>query len=92
MPHTHVSDLILQHEARLWSTYHDEFLPAVVVSRELGFTKRRAFYLAARCGYLPFETFTLPGKRGLFARLHDVAVWRAAAQTIAITQETTLMT
>jgi len=71
------------YEARLLDTYRSPILGAAVVRTLLGFPSQRAFGAAARCGYLPVKTFFLPGRRGRFARLTDMAAWLASIDAAA---------
>lgn len=40
-----------------------------------GFQTKEALRLALRRGVIGFDVFRLPGRRGLFARAHDIALW-----------------
>ena len=56
---------------------HGELLTGKTLQRCLGFGSVRSFQRAVIEGTLPVVTFTLPGRRGRFARTRDVAAWLA---------------
>lgn len=41
----------------------------------LGFATQQALRHAIQAGHVPFPVFTLKGRKGPFARTHDVAAW-----------------
>lgn len=60
---------------------HGELLTGKTLHRCLGFGSVRSFQRAVTEGALPVVTFTLPGRRGRFARTRDVAAWLATLGT-----------
>ncbi|MCC8536830.1 hypothetical protein ACDH70_00955 [Xanthomonas axonopodis pv. poinsettiicola] len=56
---------------------HGELLKGKALRQCLGFGSVRSFQRAVTEGALPVITFTLPGRRGRFARTRDVAAWLA---------------
>ncbi|MBB3814761.1 hypothetical protein FHY13_003132 [Xanthomonas arboricola] len=56
---------------------HGELLTGKALRQCLGFGSVRSFQRAVTEGALPVITFTLPGRRGRFARTRDVAAWLA---------------
>src|SRR3546814_4300340 len=44
----------------------------------LGFSTQQSLRHAIQAGHVPFPTFTLKGRKGPFARTHDVAAWLAS--------------
>lgn len=44
----------------------------------LGFSTQQALRHAIQAGHIPFHVFTLKGRKGPFARTHDVAAWLAS--------------
>jgi hypothetical protein len=56
---------------------HGELMSGRHLRQCLGFANVRAFRRAIAHGAVPVVTFTLPGRRGRFARTRDVAAWLA---------------
>ena len=54
---------------------HGELIGGLPLARCMGYRTARAFQVAAQRGQLPVETFSLPGRRGRFARTFQVAQW-----------------
>ena len=54
---------------------HGELMSGKHLCQCLGFANVRAFRRAIAHGAVPVMTFTLPGRRGRFARTRDVAAW-----------------
>lgn len=57
---------------------HGELIGGGALARCLGYRTQRAFQMAIQRGQVPIETFTLPNRRGRFARTFEVAAWLAA--------------
>lgn len=45
------------------------------LTRVLGYPTQAAFRQAVARGRVPVPLFTIPGRRGKFAQVHDIAVW-----------------
>ena len=43
----------------------------------LGYPTQAALRMAIARGSVPFDVFELPGRKGPFARAHDIAAWLA---------------
>lgn len=56
---------------------HGELLSGAALSRALGYRTQRAFQMGLQRNQVPVHTFTLPGRKGRFARTADVARWLA---------------
>ncbi len=54
---------------------HGELVSGGDLQRCLGFKSARSFQRAQKEGRLPVTTFSLPGRRGVFARTRDIAAW-----------------
>jgi hypothetical protein len=54
---------------------HGELVGGGDLQRCLGFKSARSFQRAQKEGRLPVTTFSLPGRRGVFARTRDIAAW-----------------
>ena len=54
---------------------HGELVGGGDLQRCLGFKSARSFQRAQKEGRLPITTFSLPGRRGVFARTRDIAAW-----------------
>lgn len=57
---------------------HGELIGGSALARCLGYRTQRAFQMAIQRGQVPIETFTLPSRRGRYARTFEVAAWLAA--------------
>lgn len=56
---------------------HGELVGGNALRRCLGYRTQRAFQMAIQRGQVPVETFSLPGRRGRYARTFQVAEWLA---------------
>lgn len=56
---------------------HGELIGGGALARCLGYRTQRAFQMGIQRRQVPFETFTLPGRRGRYARTFEVAAWLA---------------
>ena len=82
-----LDERIAQHEKDLFARYQSPIVGTVRLRAFLGFQSARAFRIAARCERLPVPTFFLPGRRGRFARIKDLATWLAQIDMAASDQE-----
>jgi len=57
---------------------HGFIVGGPTLARLLGYRSGDAFRKASQRGMLPVHTFTLPNRRGRFARTADVAQWLAS--------------
>lgn len=46
--------------------------------KALGFATQQSLRHAIRSGHVPFTVFTIEGRKGPYARTHDVAAWLAS--------------
>jgi hypothetical protein len=86
-----MDERIASHEARLYAKHRANFVGGVALRAELGFRTGTAFRLAASQGRLPIPTFIQTGRRGRFARVHDLAVWLAGIDAQIEAQQPTLL-
>lgn len=56
---------------------HGELIGGGDLARCLGYRTARAFQMGIQREQVPVETFTLPGRRGRYARTFQVAAWLA---------------
>jgi len=56
---------------------HGELIGGMALARCLGYRTPRAFQIALQRRQLPIAIFTLPGRRGRFARTFEIARWLA---------------
>jgi hypothetical protein len=56
---------------------HGELMSGRALWHTLGFRSERSFQRVIQKGTLPVPVFTLPSRRGRFARTRDVAAWLA---------------
>jgi hypothetical protein len=68
---------IAVHEARLLKKHGTTFIGGAELRTVLGFKTGAAFRQAVHTGRVPVRTFIQAGRRGRFARIHDLAVWLA---------------
>jgi len=54
--------------------------------KALGFSTQQALRRAIQAGRVPFIVFTIEGRKGPFARTHDVATWLASRQPRSLTK------
>jgi hypothetical protein len=57
---------------------HGELIGGNALARCLGYRTQRAFQMGIQRDRMPVETFTLPGRRGRYARTFQVAAWLAS--------------
>jgi len=79
---TSVETVISRPEAARWNALpsgvlipNSPILSAADTARLMGFPSREALAKARRTGRLAIEMFTLPGRRGWFARREEVCAW-----------------
>lgn len=68
---------IAAHESRLLQEHRSTFVGGADLRDVLGFKTGAAFRQAVHEGRVPVPTFLQAGRRGHFARIHDLAVWLA---------------
>jgi hypothetical protein len=51
---------------------------SAALRKTLGFATQQSLRVAIRKGHVPFPLFELEGRKGVFARTHDVAAWLAS--------------
>lgn len=56
---------------------HGELITGDDLRRVLGYGSERSFSRAIKEGSVPIPLVRIPGRRGRFARTHDVAKWLA---------------
>lgn len=78
VPLTHEETLAL---TKRLITAHGELIGGNALGRCLGYRTPRAFQMGLLRGQVPIETFTLPGRRGRYARTFQVAAWLASCDT-----------
>ena len=62
---------------------YGEFLSGEALRFTLGFRSERTFGRAVRDGKVPVPLIKLPGRRGYFARVRDVAQWLHSLQPLS---------
>lgn len=72
-----VKERIAAHELRLLQKHRGTFVSGADLRDILGFRTPAAFRQAVYEDRLPVPTFVEAGRRGRFARIHDLAVWLA---------------
>lgn len=56
---------------------HGELMYGAALWQALGFRSERSFQRAIQCSQITVALFTLPGRRGRYAKTRDVATWIA---------------
>jgi hypothetical protein len=54
---------------------HGELMHGPALWRALGFRSERSFQRAVQCSQIDVALFTLPGRRGRYAKTREVAGW-----------------
>jgi hypothetical protein len=54
---------------------HGELMHGDALWRALGFRSERSFQRAVQCSQIAVTLFTLPGRRGRYAKTREVAGW-----------------
>ena len=72
-----VKERIAAHEARLRQEHRSTLVGGADLRNVLGFKTGAAFRQAVHEGRVPVPTFLQAGRRGRFARVHDLAIWLA---------------
>lgn len=65
---------LAQTEAKLTRIY-GAIVGGARLTRALGYPTQAAFRQAVARGRVPVPVFTIPGRRGKFAQVHDIAAW-----------------